>query len=174
MTALAYISHALPGRVRIKVPDRRGDTDFFSRIEDRLGGIDGIAKLQTNPLTGSILIEHHTAPLDRVFEAAQREALFTLQAPDDPGEPPPEAASLDESPLALWISQRGMGGLGFDINSALALLMLALAVRQMMRGQVMVPALSLLWYAYELVQRESQPTEAPAADPALHALFNDL
>jgi P-type Ca2+ transporter type 2C len=54
-TPFTYL-HSTPGRMRIRVPDRRGDECFSHHVERELGRNPGITQVQANPLTGSVLI----------------------------------------------------------------------------------------------------------------------
>ncbi len=47
--------HAMPGRVRFKVDQIKGDPERAKEIQERLSEIDGIYRLETSPLTGSVL-----------------------------------------------------------------------------------------------------------------------
>jgi copper chaperone CopZ len=55
LTPFTYL-HSTPGRMRIRVPDRRGDERFSHQIERELIRTPGITRVQSNPLTGSVLI----------------------------------------------------------------------------------------------------------------------
>ena len=54
----AYIKHQMPGRVRVKIPQKKGDFRYFDRIAELLTGCPGITQLQLNPPAASILICH--------------------------------------------------------------------------------------------------------------------
>jgi hypothetical protein len=54
-TAFTYL-HSTPGRMRIRIPDRRGDDGFSVQIERDLVQHPGVQQVQANPLTGSVLI----------------------------------------------------------------------------------------------------------------------
>src|SRR5690348_1245731 len=54
----AFVRHQIEGRLRLRVPGRRGDDGFFRRVTSLLAGIPQIQSFATNPLTGSILIKY--------------------------------------------------------------------------------------------------------------------
>lgn len=58
----AYISHASPGRLRVRVPSRKGNEDYFARVRNEFSGVQGVSQIVTNPVTGSILVIHSIAP----------------------------------------------------------------------------------------------------------------
>jgi copper chaperone CopZ len=55
LTPFTYL-HSTPGRMRIRVPDRRGDERFCREMEQKLTRNPGITQVRANPLTGSVLI----------------------------------------------------------------------------------------------------------------------
>jgi hypothetical protein len=125
----AEIVHAMPGRMRLRIPARRGDAVFFASVATGLSTIAGIDKVGTRPLTGSILI-HHNAPLARVTEAAEKARLFVVT---------PRAASPG-FPEAISLDPRMVVGLGLGV----------LALWQLTQGRVLPRAATLAWYAANL------------------------
>jgi hypothetical protein len=57
----ARIVHFTPRRLRLKVPEKRRDTGFFDYVRNRLAAWDSVERVETNPLTASILV-HFSAP----------------------------------------------------------------------------------------------------------------
>jgi hypothetical protein len=49
---IAYIEHQIPGRLRLRIPGRRGDV--AQRVVTALSKLPDIKELDGNPLTGSI------------------------------------------------------------------------------------------------------------------------
>lgn len=54
------VMHAIPGRIRFKVPQVRENPLFADQIEQRLATIPGIQKVTINPLTSSVLVLYDT------------------------------------------------------------------------------------------------------------------
>lgn len=50
-----YIHH-VPGRVRMKNPDFKGNTTLLQEVASCFQGQEGIENIETNPLTGSVII----------------------------------------------------------------------------------------------------------------------
>jgi hypothetical protein len=65
MTVLdfALVAHRVGTRLRLRVPGRRGDAEFFDRLGRALSQCDDVLSVQSNPLTGSLVIRH-TASFD--------------------------------------------------------------------------------------------------------------
>jgi hypothetical protein len=76
----ARIVHHVPGRLRIKVLDARGEADFFAAVQRVIGGLSGVASVRVNPSSSSIVVDYK--PSDSVFH-------FRLQ---------------DDSALRSWLS----------------------------------------------------------------------
>ncbi len=74
----AYVSHQSLGRVRIKVPAKRGDETYFTHLRDSFEGCAGIAAVDVNPVTGSILFAH-TTDFRTIRAYAEENNLFTMK-----------------------------------------------------------------------------------------------
>lgn len=123
---IAEVVHAMPGRARLRIPERRGDAVFFAAVATALSAIPGVIKAEVRPLTGSILIRHGP-PLDRIRAAAQEARLFTVG--NAGAVPPPTPTVAIDPKMAIGL------GLG------------AIAVWQLIEGRVLPPAITLAWYA---------------------------
>jgi len=167
----AYIKHQLPGRVRLKIPQKRGDFRYFGRIADLFADCPGITQLQLNPSAASILICHGTEThFLNIAEFAQTNGLFTItEQPEEeetfsiPYLPIPKLTSTGLNRLDESLMDFSQGRL--DGRSLLFLALIGLAVRQMTRGNIMGPATTLLWYAFSLLKEENEKT----FDPDSHA-----
>jgi hypothetical protein len=126
---LAQVAHAMPGRARLRIADRRGDAVYFASVSKALSAIAGVRAVEVAPMTGSVLIQH-SGPLARIGVAAKEARLFVVgEAPQIPR----ETAEISIDP---------------KIVAALALF--AAALWQMSKERVWPPAITLLWYASRL------------------------
>jgi hypothetical protein len=88
----AYIAHQMPGRVRFRVPSKRGDAAFLARVSEALRVQPGIAAVTADARTGSVLVKHEMGAED-VASLAESKALFRVtDAPDR--RPSPAALAL--------------------------------------------------------------------------------
>jgi hypothetical protein len=126
---VAEVMHAMPGRTRLRVHDRRGDTAFFSSAASARWTFPGVYKVETRPLTGSVLIAHFSS-LERIGDAACNAGLFTLNTTG--------AAPATED------------GTPFDPKLLVVFSLVGLALWQLSRDRAIPPALTLLWYASQL------------------------
>lgn len=159
----AYVKHQLPGRVRLKIPQKRGDLGYFDRIAKLFASFPGITQLQFNPAAASVLICHDAeqTPFGHITEFAQTNGLFSIT------EQPEETFSIPHVPIAT-LTSTGLNrfdeslmelsqGL-IDSRSLFLLILTGLAVRQIAKGRIMTPAASLLWGAIELLREENNKT----------------
>ncbi len=125
---LAEIAHAMPGRARLRIADRRGDAAFFASVASGLSAIAGVRAVEVTPLTGSVLIQH-SGPLARIGVAAEEARLFAVNG----------------APVAQATPE-----IAFDPKIVVALGLCAAALWQLSRERFLPPALTLLWYASHL------------------------
>lgn len=142
MIARAQIVHALPGRVRLRIGSRRHDYAYFDELMGKLADVAGVEVIDTNPRTGSVLLSYEGDALAALAAHALEQGLFVLDL---------EAQSAKETvsqPAEAWLTRAAI-----DWRTPFALALLGLAFRQMVAGKVMAPAISLFWYAYEVLER---------------------
>jgi len=156
----AYIKHQLPGRVRLKIPQKRGDFRYFARLAGLFADCTDITQLQLNPSAASILICHGTEThFLAIAEFAQTNGLFTIiEQPEEetftiPYLPIPKLTSTGLNRLDESLMDFSQGRL--DGRSLLFLALIGLAVRQMAKGHIMGPASTLLWYAFSVLKAEN-------------------
>jgi hypothetical protein len=194
MISIAYIEHQLPGRVRLRVPSRRGEVPFFEKVVRELSKHPAMRELTATPLTGSITLRYFE-PLHPIIAAAADQRLFEtsrLKPQSNVCEPKP-ASGLREGPGLTAGIATGLSGLslfqatqGSVLGSAaenlwhafgakqflgrpdIAAVFVVLGIYQILRGQLFGSASSLFFYA--LVTRQIAAMEqAGARGPAVAA-----
>lgn len=125
----ASICHAVPGRIRVRVPGMRGNQAWFDALCADLVRRPEFSVVSANARTGTILLRGRDLEPAGLTNLARTAGWFELLT--------------DEVESATKATGR-----------PLAAIMLMLAVVQALRGQVMVPALGFLWYAMELTRWE--------------------
>jgi hypothetical protein len=131
---IAYIEHQVPGRLRLRIPERRGDVAFFQRVVEALSKLTDIKELDGSPLTGSVRIRH-SGTAEAIAAAAAKEGLFEIGKRDggaQPKKPPKEPASPGDAGMLDSIAT-GLSGL---------------ALFQVTQGQVTGSAGENFWNAY--------------------------
>lgn len=157
----AYIKHQLPGRVRLKIPQKKGDSGYFEKMAESFADCSGLTQLHLNPHAASLLICYEPE-IDflKIAEFAETRGLFTISAE-------PEAAPLPifHQPLTILASSRlnsadesllQLSQGRINGRSLLFLALLGLAAHQISRGHIMSPASTLLWYALSLLKEENR------------------
>ncbi|MBP1151456.1 MULTISPECIES: HMA2 domain-containing protein [unclassified Methylocaldum] len=147
----AFVVHELAGRLRLRIPEKRNDSAFFAALAERLAECPGVTSVKLNAFTGSVLLLHaaETSAID-VARYAEQAALFSVK----PLSATPVRTLGQHATKGLNAFDRSLttasGGL-VDLQSAFFLLLVGLAVYQARRGQILVPAVSMLWEAISLV-----------------------
>lgn len=155
MSARASIAHRMPGRLRLSIPARRGDDGFFAGLAAQLSGQPDVIRVRPNARAGSLLVEHG-GDAEPILVWAAREHLLEL----DPAGAPDEPAGLLSAPGP---SLRLVSGREIDPMFMAGVAFLGMGLVQVVRGQVMVPAATALWYAISVFP---QWQRAAAAGPA--------
>ncbi len=126
MLPQAYIAHQSSGRLRIRIPEKRGDSSYFSHVQNTLK--NSRARIRVNVLTGSILVED-SLDLRKIPIKAREEGLFDCKPLSKNQE-----VSLSKMLQGPWI-MRGLVGLG---------------TLQLLRGQILAPTSTLFMEAFRL------------------------
>ena len=157
----AYIKHQLSGRVRLKIPKKRGNYQYFDKVADVLADCEGITQLQLNPSSASLLIQHGPGvQFSSIAAFACSANLFNLIDAGGSDQLTTEHlsiagwSSVGVTQLDQTITQ--VSGGRFDLRSMLFLTFVGLGVREATRGHVMAPAATFLWRALELLNAKNE------------------
>ncbi len=156
----ARLIHAVPGRFRFKIPAMRRDERYFAALATEIPKLPGVVSARVNALSCSLLVRCHPDMYPEAIAqfAAERE-LFLLDVTHSP-----LLAMLSKAFEALQYIDRRMqthDGRRYDKRALLLLLLVGLAIRQTLRGEIMVPAISLWIHAYTLLEQMG-PRQADA------------
>lgn len=138
-TLTAQVAHCMQGRLRIKLPAKKGDGVFFSSLAESLSKCPGVQKVEVNPLTASVLCVHSTTP-QRIDRFAVSKGLFRLA----PWRGVPRTLFGDVADLfTKWNrSLKQSSGGALDIPSVVFLSLVATGIYQVFLGNLSMPA----WY----------------------------
>lgn len=148
--AKAYVVHSLPGRTRFRIPERRHDQAFFSELAKHLAALKGVTKVESNPMTASVLL-HHDGEIGDLLAQALGSPLPTMV--EIASSAPPVARRIRVEIAEVDGTIRRFSNGEFDLSTLSAVGLLTLAGIQVLRGQQPITAVSLLWYASELLGR---------------------
>jgi hypothetical protein len=137
----AILCHQAGSRARLRIPAMRDDAGYFERARAALEG--ECSEVRVDARTGSILLVGMRSPLTQILGRAAADDLFVLSGDSR------RQGGQDE--LVPFVD-RAMAGLFRGPRhwpAEMAAVMLLLAIIQIARGNIMAPAVSLLWYASE-------------------------
>ncbi len=146
----ATVVHHARNRLRLRIPTRRGDNDFFSKAAETLAG-ELQADVKDNPATASILIIGSDLSVDRVA-AAGDEKLFHIESPRRPR---PSPATLVTTPVssanrALTAASGGV----LDLPNAMFLLLVGFGIYELVLGNFKKPPwYTAFWYAFGVLSK---------------------
>jgi hypothetical protein len=160
------LAHQTEGRTRLRAALRPVDEVELGGVAGALAQLPGVEAVDARPATGSLVIEHPEVAWDELAADIGRLGGVILAAP---GEPRIRRDSL--APVRSGAAQVDnlLGAVtagGLDIRSLVFVVLVALALRQFWQGQVMVPGISLLWWAFDLVRDQGPPAGDGADAPA--------
>ena len=159
----AHIVHQARGRIRLQVREKCKDPDYFEAISKQLEGLPGIDEVRTNPTTGSIILLHSLENNTELLERLPQLALFEITAchKQDASAFTPLRSGLNGIEQLL---RNGTAG-SVDLKTVAFIGVMGLTLHQIMRGQVLGPALPMLWNAFSLINRiNSSPADSPSND----------
>lgn len=151
--AQAYISHQAPGRLRLKVPERRRDRSYFNLLQERLAGMPGVTGAEANPLTGSILVRYDPRRFAS-FDAAALSDLLVVGPPaaSRASHPVPLMDRIESSAAVIDRRLKGWSAGAVDLRAAGVVGLALMGFGQLLRGNIVAPAATLLWYAADLAR----------------------
>ena len=141
----ARVVHSSPGRLRIRVPGRRGDAGYFAEAQRSLLGLAGVSAVEVNPLTAGILVTGSFRPAE-LNHAAETDRLFRL----DPPAPPHVLVGrrIAGSMELLDGAVRGLSAQSLDLSAGIFLLLAGSGLWQIAQGNFAAPAwYTAFWYA---------------------------
>ncbi|OPY76379.1 MAG: hypothetical protein A4E64_01538 [Syntrophorhabdus sp. PtaU1.Bin058] len=73
----AFVCHNTLNRLRVRIPSKRRNAEYFTALEKDLITIEGVESVIANPVTASLLLVHNVS-LERLSEYAAEKQLFSL------------------------------------------------------------------------------------------------
>jgi hypothetical protein len=167
MPPVASIVHQVRGRMRLRVLEKRQDPDYFEAAQTQLESLPGVERVTVNSCTASIVLYHELPDNDILRDQLFSSGYFVF------GTETAQAAASFE-PLRSSLSgieqalKSGTAG-GVDLRTLAFLGMMGLTLHQILRGQVLGPALPMLWNAFSLIGQINRSAPAESPGPASHA-----
>jgi hypothetical protein len=148
MLPAGYIAHRIGDRVRVRIPERKGDAAYFMRVERDLSACERVMYVEANPLTASILLRY-TGANDDLRRDAINLGLFAIEEMP-PSVNPVLTATSDRIDQLDRFLQRSSNG-SFDLLEVAFVGLIGASIVQVLRGQALGPASTLLAHALAIL-----------------------
>jgi hypothetical protein len=165
------LRHAIPGRVRLRIPGIKGQPALAREVQQQLSGLKVVRRVEVSPITGSVLVIYDPADTPAMAELGRMMIpgldLDGMSAPDLGAEAPPSADAIADSFRQL--NQKVAAATGStDLKVLLpASLFLCGILRLVAARKVPSPTwYDFLWFSFGTfftLNRTSAPEPAPAA-----------
>jgi hypothetical protein len=165
------VVHLTHRRLRIKIPAKRHDEQFFATARQHLSERPGVQSVEVNPTTASILI--HTSDARALLQALGRDGRFTIAEQHADAQ---ESNPLEQvrHQLAEWDKQlQEWTGVRHGARAYIFIALVLAAAFQFARGEIFAPASVLLWYAGEALRLWIPSDKAGSGTPAESTELND-
>lgn len=144
----ASIAHITADRLRIKMPSKKKDEEFFASLKEKFGGCAGVKAVEVNPLTGSVLFKHESNS-EAIADYALKNKIFKLETSK------PDYTDLHgkvaETFNGIDKKIKGITGGDMDIAGAAFVALLGMGIYQISRGNFAGPAwYTAFWYALNI------------------------
>ena len=137
MAPTAYLVHRSHGRIRLRVPSRRRDLDYFLALYEQLRQEPVIGEITMNPVTAGILVLFDEQHADALPATLERSGLLALEREEERAlgvvEPSPHHVTLN------------------DMRTIVFLIMTALSIQQLLKGQLLAPVVTMALYLVDWV-----------------------
>jgi hypothetical protein len=140
----AIIVHQTRDRLRLRVRQKRNDLAFFLEFYEQLRRTPAVEEISMNPATGSVLVHFDGRRRNTLMGALADSSLIDLSP-----QPMPAVGQGSQSRReGAWRERFLAGEVGkpTDARTLLFLIVLGLSIHQVLRGQFLAPALTLLMY----------------------------
>ena len=148
----AFLVHQCKGRVRLRIPERRQDDAYFTLMEKQLSAIPGINGIKVNPISGTVLLLiSQDISLNALSQPNHLQDLFHLAC--DADHPLTSRVAADVLEINKYVQRVNEDRLNMD--GLYASILILLAIVQLLRGNSLGPASSLLWNAIQLLRKKA-------------------
>jgi hypothetical protein len=137
MAPTAYLVHRSRGRIRLRVPSRRRDLDYFLALYEQLRHEPAIDEVTMNPVTAGVLVLFDESRADDLPTALERSGLLALEREEDDA-----LAVAAPSPHHVTLN---------DMRTIVFLIMTALSIQQLLKGQLLAPVVTMALYLVDWV-----------------------
>jgi hypothetical protein len=158
MTPSAKIVHQTRDRLRLRIQEKRRDLPYFLDLYEHLHRAPGVDEVTMNPTTGSVLLRFDDRHRNTVLGVVADSPQFALSSRP--------AISLSRSgkhtqPGRIEKFLNAQNASATDPRTIVFLIMFALSVRQLLKGQILAPVLTIALYGIDFAAGLKKDTEQP-------------
>ncbi|MDX1344609.1 MAG: hypothetical protein R3179_01835 [Sedimenticolaceae bacterium] len=161
MLPRAYIVHQIRSRLRLRIPEKCQDADYFASLENQLTAVPLLTEVEVSPVSGSVLLLHPFHASDVVKMELERLGLFELVDAKPPAVSPMQAVTARMARTDSLINEVSAGGL--DFRTLAFLVAMVITLQQAVRGNFAGPAIPMFLTALSLIP--SGGGDTPVAEP---------
>lgn len=149
----AYVTHQTGSRIRLKLPEKRGDQSYLELLAERMQGISGVVSVETRPLTGSILIRH-SSDTAHILRMVAADGGLRLSPPSSAGTN--LQGRLYDTFDSISHMLKDVSGNELDLGGAAFLTLLGMGLYQIAKGNITaVPWYAAGWYALNILLKSN-------------------
>lgn len=142
------IRHRMAGRLRVRIPARKGDPTYFATLAQAFSEFPGIRRVEVNPETGSALFLHSAEP-DAILACAEGKELFRIV--ESANRPVHVSVGVKEKYRELDERVQRYTGGEWDVPAIAFFSLLGAGAYQIARGNFAAPAwYTAFWYALNI------------------------
>jgi hypothetical protein len=143
----ATVSHSSPGRIRLKVPEMRGDQEYFMGLAEKCSMLKQVETLEVNPLTAGVLVTGEEITENALADMGQKKGLFFLELSQAPVPAPSQIVVSHLKSLNEKVRSFTHGGL--ELATLVFTGLLFTGIYQILRGNLRSPPwYTAFWYAF--------------------------
>ncbi|MDX1697954.1 MAG: hypothetical protein R3308_06670 [Thiohalobacterales bacterium] len=151
MIPAAYVLHEIRGRVRLRVREKCKDPMYFEEARRRLTELPGIDEVRINCNNGTILLLHTDESLERLESRLRPLGLFDLNRGPEPVKP--ALAQLSSGIAMVDAAVQESSGGRVDLRTLAYIAMMGFTLHQIVRGNLLGPAIPMMGQALTLLDR---------------------
>ena len=161
MPGVITLAHSLPGRCRFRIPLLVGQSEASNKLIERLQGVDGVADVKIDCVTGSVLLSYDAATLNAEVLAAALVRLLGLERAFSGKVEASLGRELREWAKSLNVAVYQKTGGVLDLRTALMLGLIGIGIKKAItqRSLALPASFTLLWWAGTGLLREDGASE---------------
>ena len=161
MLPAAHVVHEIRGRVRLRIREKCKDPMYFEEVRRQLTALPGIEEVRINCNTGTVLLLHGEESLDRLDSRLRPLGLFDLNPGPEPAKPALEQLSSGIAMVDAALLESSGGRM--DLRTLSYIAMMGFTLHQIVRGNLLGPAIPMMGQALSLLNRITDLNDAAAA-----------